>query len=90
MEESVDDVETQDSTEVQETGENAERTKTKGRRKRKYQSSASASANSMIQWLHKYSTEKKEAEEEKLKGAEKMHQEKLSVLKDLVNILKNN
>ena len=60
------------------------------KKSRKYTSNAAATAQLMVDWLDEYKEEKKRAEEEKMAKAQQMPSEKMSILKDLVNILKNN
>ena len=59
-------------------------------RKRKYTSGAAVTAQLMVSWLDGYKQEKRKTEEEKIKKVETMHNEKMSLLKDLINILKKN
>ena len=58
------------------------------RKKRKYVSANEATASSLISWLEKYQEQKKKENEEKKQMMLKMHEDKMSLMRDILSSLK--
>ena len=63
--------------------------KTDEKKKKKYVTAAEASSNTLLAWLKAQDEKREKREEEKLKAVREMHNEKMSIFRDLLSVMRD-